>query len=147
MNRSIPIDDDGYNIGYDGQAFVEELPYGLETAIHNLLKDFHVGRRNAISRDDLLLSLAPMGFKDIDDREMRACINQMRHKGELICSTGGINGGYWYAADNEDVYKFTSKEFKPRAMDLLEQAQAMEAAAERLFGRYSPEKQISMFEI
>ena len=143
MSGSIPIDDDGYNMGYSGQALVEEIPYGLEQAIHNLLKDFHLGRNNAISRKQLLSDLHVMGFKEIDEREVRACINQMRHKGDLICSTGGIYGGYWYAADNEEVYDFTSKEFKPRAMDLLEQAQAMETAAERLFGRYSPEKQIS----
>ena len=147
MSRSIPIDDDGYNMGYDGKAMVEELPYGLEQAIHNLLRNFHVGRGNAIGGDQLLKDLRPMGFKDLDPREMRACINQLRHKGDLICSTGGIYGGYWYAADNEEVYDFTSKEFKPRAMDLLEQAQAMEAAAERQYGRFSPEKQISLFEI
>lgn len=146
MNRSIPIDDDGYNIGYDGKSLVDELPYGLDQAIHNLLKDFHVGRENVISRDHLLFSLEFKGFKNIDDREVRACINQLRHKGDLICSTGGINGGYWYAADNEEVHDFTSKEFRPRAMDLLEQAQAMEAAAENLFGRFSPEKQIPMFQ-
>jgi len=146
MSRSLPIDDDGYNMGYSSQALVEEIPYGLEQAIHNLLKDFHMGRNNAISRKQLLKDLGKMGFPNLDDdRQVRACINQMRHKGDLICSTGGINGGYWYAADNEEVYDFTSKEFKPRAMDLLEQAQAMEAAAERLFGRYSPEKQISLF--
>jgi hypothetical protein len=147
MARSIPIDDDGYNMGYDGKSLVDELPYGLDQAILNTLKDFHVGRNNAISRDKLLGDLRLMGFKNIDEREVRACINQMRHGGELICSTGGIYGGYWCAADNEEVYDFTCKEFKPRAMDLLEQAQAMEAAAERIFGRYSPEKQMVLIQL
>lgn len=143
MSRSIPINDDGYNMGYDGKSLVEELPYGLAQAIHNLLKDFHVGRKNAIGGDKLFGDLNRMGFGNIDERDMRACINQLRHKGELICSTGGKNGGYWWATDNEEVHKFTQKECKSRAMDLLEQAQAMEAAAENLFGRFSPEKQIS----
>ncbi len=145
MSRSIPIDDDGYNMGYQPA----EVPYGLEQAIHNLLKDFHTGRHNAISRDQLLIDLRVMGFhwesKSTAERMMRDCINQMRHNGELICSTGGVMGGYWMATSNEEVHKFTNHECKSRAMDLLEQAQAMEAAAERLFGRYSPEKQISLF--
>ena len=71
MSRTIPIDDDGYNMGYSSQALVEEIPYGLEQAIHNLLKDFHKGRINAISREKLLADLHVMGFKEINEREVR----------------------------------------------------------------------------
>ena len=76
---------------------------------------------------------------------MRACINELRKAGHLICSTGGEGGGYYLPEDWEEMNEFIERELHPRAMDLLEQEKALIAEAEKRWGRYSPEKQISLF--
>ena len=124
---------------------IQEMPPGLDRAILRILS-FHQGREHAISRKRLRAELGRMGFVvDEDEREARVCINQFRKEGMQICSTGGKGGGYWMAIDHKELEKFIQKEMDSRAMDLLEQARAMRAAAEKRWGRYSPEKQASLF--
>ena len=76
---------------------------------------------------------------------MRASINLLRKQGIEICSAGGDEGGYWMAANHEELEEFIQNGIESRAKDLHEQARAMMLAAEKKWGRYSPEKQISMF--
>lgn len=147
MGRSILLDNDGepvYNRGVDIKQLIKELPAGLERGILDVLQ-FHIGHENAISRTKLLNDLGLHGFHFDDDRKVRLCISQMRKEGQQICSTGGEDGGYWLGAGKEEVFEFTSKEYRSRALDMLETAKAMEDAAEKRWGRYSPEKQINMF--
>lgn len=144
----ILLDGDGipFNKGINIQDMIDNLPAGLDRAVLDVIK-FHEGRENAISRELLVHDLKSMGF-DVSEREARACINQLRKSGmpgTWICSTGGVDGGYWLAADHEELEEFLQKEVDARALDLHEQASAMRRAAEKRWGRYSPEKQISMF--
>jgi hypothetical protein len=132
-----------YNAGINVKELIENLPAGLDRAMLRVL-DFHIGRDSAISRGRLVADLGRMGFM-VHEREARACINQLRKEGVAICSTGGGEGGYWLAADQEELEEFLEREFDARAMDLHEQARAMRQAAEKRWGRYSPEKQATLF--
>lgn len=126
-----------YNAGY-----VLEMPVGLERAVARVL-DFHVGRGNAISRADLLNALYLVGF-GVDERVAREAVNKLRKEGRMICSTGGKKGGYWMAADWKELNEYIEREVDARTFDLLMQKKALRAAAEKVWGRFSPEKQIGM---
>jgi len=104
---------------------------------------FHCGKKRAIGRKDLVLALSQFGF-DIHERMIRACINQLRKEGNIICSTGGVDGGYYLADNWEELNEYLVREVHSRAMDLLEQEKALKASGERKWGAFSPEKQISL---
>ena len=76
----------------------------MERALLRVLS-FHVGRQSVIGRPGLLAQLNRSGF-DIDDRQLRLQINLLRKRGILICSAGGRNGGYWIAANHDEIDKF-----------------------------------------
>jgi hypothetical protein len=101
---------------------------------------FHVGRQNVIGRPGLLAQLNRSGF-DIDDRQLRLQINLLRKRGILICSAGGRNGGYWIAANHDEIDKFLNHEVRARIADLSEQDRAMSTSAREAFGV----KQFHMF--
>ena len=152
MTIPIFLDAEGepiYNAGVSVQEMIDQLPAGLERAIRRIL-DFHIGRKNTISRSQLISDLALMGFNyiDKDDRPVMVCINKIR-KSETpdswICSTGGVGGGYWLAETNAELEKFIDHEEESRLGDFAEQMKAMRRAAEKHWGKYSPEKQISFF--
>src|SRR4030042_4861458 len=121
---------------------IREMPAGLDRAILRVLS-FHQGKGNAVSRGRLILELYRMGFK-VHERVMRASINELRKNGQLICSMGGEGGGYYLAENQEELVEYIDHEVHPRSMDLLEQEKALREAAEKRWGRYSPEKQIQM---
>ncbi len=145
MNTPIYLDNDGnpYNISFDLDELIDNLPPGLERAMLRIL-EFHKGRENAISRGQLLKDLATHGFK-VHEREARAMINLLRKKGVEICSTGGGDGGYWLAKDSQELEEYLVSEPLARIKDLGQQVIAMRAAAERHWGKYAPENQIPMF--
>jgi hypothetical protein len=124
-------------------AMIDGLPVGLERAMLRLLS-FHQGREKAIGREALVLELARLGFR-VSEREARLQINLLRKAGHPICSTGGTDGGYWLAADWNELQEYIDREIHSRAMDLLEQEQALRAEAERRWGRYSAAQQASFF--
>ncbi len=138
-----------YNIGFDLDEMIDNLPAGLERAIRRVI-EFHIGRENAVSRSQLISDLAIMGFDyiDKDDRPIRGCINQIRKSGtpgSWICSTGGLGGGYWLAKNQEEMEEFIEHEEESRLGDFAKQVRAMRSAAEKRWGRYFPEKQASLF--
>ena len=93
------------------------------------------GRENAIERSDLLRNVQYMpGLEKISDRQLRACINTLRKAGALICSTGGVDGGYWWPVSYDEVDEYLSREVYSRISDLNEQAQAMKKAALERWG-------------
>jgi hypothetical protein len=122
------------------ETLIEGLPAGIERALRRVLS-FHVGEAKAIGRQELMDALAGMGFRMADDRPVRALINELRKRGELICSKGGTGGGYWLAANREEMEEYLEHEVHPRAMDLLETEKALKAAMELRFGA----KQEAMF--
>lgn len=133
------------NVGVLLQDEIAKLPAGLNRAILRVMS-FHVGRGNAIPRVDLVDELAKAGFDHRkEDRPVRLSINQLRKAGLLICSTGGRQGGYFMASSIQEVEDYLDVEVRSRAMDLLEQEKAMKQAAEKTWGRYSPEKQLGLF--
>ncbi len=128
---------------------IDDMPAGLDRAILRVLS-FHQGKANAISRKQLVGDpehpgeLDRLGFH-VPERMARACINELRKAGSLICSMGGEGGGYYLAESQEELIEYIEHEVDPRAMDLLEQAKALRSAAEKRWGKYAPEKQIAMF--
>lgn len=84
---------------------------------------FYVGEENAISRKKLLGKTTRL-----TDRELRLVIKHLRNDGCLICSRGGIGGGYWMAANLEELMNFINKELRSRALDMLRTAKHMEAS-------------------
>ena len=111
----------------------------MERALLRVLS-FHVGRQNVIGRPGLLAQLNRSGF-DIDDRQLRLQINLLRKRGILICSAGGRNGGYWIAANHDEIDRFLNHEVRARIADLSEQDRAMSTSARDAFGV----KQFHMF--
>ena len=113
------------------------LPSGLDRALLSILR-FHIGKDNAISRDDLLEMLKMHGW-ETGDRAVRLQINLLRKQGVLICSCGGRNGGYYLARDWSELLDYINAELHPRAMDLLEQEAALKVGAKREWGENSPQ--------
>ena len=131
-----------YNAGVSLQAVIDNMPPGLDRALLRILSQ-RVGREAAISRPNLLAELKKLGF-EVHERMARACINQLRKAGHPICSTGGNDSGYWWAANWAELREYLEREVHSRAMDLLEQEQALKRAGERAWG---PERnQIKLFE-
>lgn len=131
-----------YNAGVNLKELIDELPAGLDRAMLRVLC-FHVGRATAIGRQDLVQALKAHGFK-VHERAARAAINQLRKAGYPICSTGGEEGGYWYAANWTELMEYIEREIHSRAMDLLEQEGALREMGKKRWGEYSPAKQSRM---
>ena len=113
------------------------LPPGLDRTVLDILSK-RVGRDQALPRPRLLALVRSMpASKTVSDRQLRACINGLRKSGAPICSAGGEDGGYWQAADWDELTEYLEREVHPRAMDLLEQEQALKREAERRWGQYS----------
>lgn len=122
-----------HNVGFDIEKAIRDLPPGLDRAILRVMS-FHVGRDKTIARSDLVTELAMVGFGFKDDRPVRLAINQLRHEGHLICSTGGKSGGYFLASSWSELDDYLQAEVHSRAMDLLEQESAMRKAGETAWG-------------
>lgn len=120
----------------------EDIPVGLERTVLHIL-NFHKGRDQAIGRGELVRTCGQMGFR-VHERVVRQAINDMRKAGTPICSTGGEDGGYWLAANWEELIEYVEREIHSRAMDLLEQEKSLKQAAEQRWGRYSPGKQFRL---
>lgn len=98
------------------------------------LLNFHQGRRQAVSRANLLWKVQSHGFDDIDDRTLRAMIHDLKKEGELIGSTGGAGGGYYMLAGWAELDEYLEREVRARALDLLDQEKVLRQAAEIHFG-------------
>jgi hypothetical protein len=104
----------------------------LERVIYKALS-YRVGKENAIKLKELHRIVRRHGLR-ADERQVRAVIQSLRKQGELICSAGGKDGGYWFAKDWLEVDAFFKDELDKRAFDLFEQKKAMKAKAESLWG-------------
>lgn len=125
-----------FNISIDVQDMIRELPEGIYRALLDALAN-HVGREKSISRRELVMRLSPLLREKYKpsrfDRSVRLAINQLRKQGYPICSTGGPNGGYFIAANREELEEYLQLEIHARAMDLLQQEQSMRAGSARLW--------------
>lgn len=113
----------------------------IEKTVMQVLSDCQ-GRDNAISRH-ALLSLVQSVHPKTSDRQLRACINQLRKDGVMICSTGGEDGGYWTPANWDELSEYIEREIHSRLVDLAEQESALKKAGEERWGYLT--KQERMF--
>ncbi len=111
-----------------------QVDEALLAAVQRVLS-LRVGREAAISRGELVRAVMRRLARRVSERQVRAAVNLLRKRGVLICSTGGPGGGYWMAANRQEVEDFLTREVHPRAMDLLEVEQAMREAMQREFGQ------------
>ena len=103
--------------------YIQARNEGLnESVLHAIQK--RVEAENTISRDNLV-SLINGCYVAAGERAIRQAINDLRHEGYPICSTGGTDGGYWWAKDANELYEFIHREIEPRMADLSEQRKAM----------------------
>lgn len=105
---------------------------------------WHVGKSQAISGDQMIQQLQHLGWIGDVDRQFRDQINKLRKLQAVICSAGGPGGGYWIPDGPAEFEEYLQHELHSRAMDLLEQEKQMRAAAERIWGKYSPEHQLRL---
>lgn len=105
---------------------------------------WHQGKQDAIKSRELVQELKQLGWWGDVHRDMRVQINKLRKLGALICSAGGNDGGYWIAASWDELEEYLQRELHSRAMDLLDQEKHLRAAAESVWGKYSPQKQLRM---
>ena len=115
------------------KALIDGLPIGVERALLRILS-YHVGEEKAIKKPELMSQLANSGFRLDDDRPVRALINHLRKGGHMICSKGGVSGGYWIAGKREEMEEFLERELHSRAMDLLEQERALRESMKEKWG-------------
>lgn len=134
-----------YNDGVDVRAMAAGLS-GLQHVVLEVLVEA-VGRENAMPRDQLVrLVRRHPEHRTVSERLVRLAIHELRTSGKaLICSTGGINGGYWIAANREEVEEFIAREIEPRAMGLLETKKVMLVTARMRFEQSSPIRQHELF--
>lgn len=121
---------------------ISDLPPGLDRAVLRVLS-FHTGQALAISRGDLVGEVARLGFR-VHERAIRLTINQLRKRGHLICSTGGSGGGYFLAANWDELQDYLDREVHSRAMDLLEQEKALRMAGEQRWGVYASQERLNI---
>ena len=114
------------------EKLIATMPFGLDRILLRILS-FHNGREHAIGRGEVVQALKSHGF-DVDERQAREAIHDLRRKGNLICSAPGKGGGYYLAESHKDVREFFKRELHPKAMDLLETEKAMREAAKQKFG-------------
>ncbi len=106
------------------KGYIQARNEGLNESVLHVIRQ-RVGFDNAIPRQYLVDLINGCYKEDSSDRAIRQAINDLRHEGYPICSTGGIDGGYWWAANNDELQEFIHREIEPRIADLSEQKKAM----------------------
>jgi hypothetical protein len=127
---------------------IEQMEPGLKRSVLRVISQ-RQGQEQAISRENLAKAVASSGFGkgmmlDTFDRKIRNTIAELRKDGALICSS---SGGYGYfMARNQDEYEaFAAAEYRSKIKDMSVTLQAMDQAAERLFGKKNPANQEPLF--
>lgn len=121
-----------FNKGFDIEKLIEGLPPGLERVVLRVLQ-YHVGQDQAIRRGDLVRDVRYY-LGRANERAIRATINLLRKDGFPICSTGGVDGGYWIAAAPEELDEYLNREVKARVKDLQAQLNALTRTMKELWG-------------
>lgn len=121
-----------FNKGFDLKIYVRGLPVGLERSVLRVLM-YHVGAGQAVSRKKLVADVQ-MYEPEASDRGVRAMVNQLRKDGFPICSTGGVGGGYFLAACQEELDGYLEREVMARIADFQEQASALKRTRKLLWG-------------
>lgn len=115
------------------ETMVSGMPAGLDRAVLRVLAS-RIGRDRAVGRKELTALVGRLGFH-AHERQVRETIKQLRRDGHLICSAAGEDGGYYMAKDRQEYNEFRQAEFAAKIVDMNETLRAMDAAAERQFGK------------
>lgn len=129
-----------HNIGYEAtDKLLAELPPGLEREVLTILAKC-VGRDKALVKGGILYHVRKKHtLIKTTERQIRLVVNKLRKSGVMICSTGGIDGGYWIAKDRQELEEFLDHEIRTRINDLREQELALLEAAAKEWGKpYQP---------
>lgn len=102
--------------------YIQARNEGLNASVLHLIRQL-VGIDNVISRD-ILVSRINGNYMVASERAIRQAINDLRHEGYPICSTGGDGGGYWWAANPVELSEYHAKQVYPIIADLSEQIKA-----------------------
>jgi hypothetical protein len=102
--------------------YIQARSEGLNESVLHLIRQL-VGIENAMPRD-ILVSRINGNYMVASERAVRQAINDLRHEGYPICSTGGEGGGYWWAANPKELTDYHSHQVYPIIADLSEQIKA-----------------------
>lgn len=105
---------------------------GLNEAIISVLSK-HIGADAALSRSDLVTEVARLLGEKVHERKVREGIRALRRMGAPICGAAGEGGGYYLAANAEELEDFFRREFIAKIKDMRETMEAMKAAARLVF--------------
>jgi biotin operon repressor len=111
-------------------AYDTSPPPYIGHAIMTVLS-FHAGRRNPISRAQLCATLETL---NINERQIREQIKQLRRSGHLIGSAPGPDGGYYLITSPEELQEFFNCEFNAKIKDMRQTVEAMAKAASQRWG-------------
>ena len=102
----------------DYEQIIREMPAGVDRIVLRILS-YHRGELNLIERDDLLSEVkSHPGMQDVEDRQMRDAIHELRNQGVRIChnerreATNGkvkIVFGYYLASSEAEYSSFREK--------------------------------------
>ena len=100
----------------------------MHAAVLRILRS-HIGAHQAIKASEIAKRVDRK-----DDRIVRETVRQLRREGYLILSSISPPYGYFLAATETEWMEFRDRNLRPRAIDILETAQAMGKAAKRRYG-------------
>lgn len=104
-----------------------------ERAVLRILES-RVGQDNAVPQLELIRILASIGFH-FDARKVRAVVNSLRKKGYEVCSSGGSDGGYWFAKDGPELSSYIDNQLLSVMKDYAVQVRALRATRVRKFSQ------------
>lgn len=111
---------------------MDNEPLGVRRFLIRLFS-LNVGRKQAIPRVKMVAKVRDAGY-DLDEREVRGVIHDLRREGHLIIGASGEGGGYFLAENKKEVDDFIAKEINSHAMDLLQTKRIMRKKAREEFG-------------
>lgn len=139
----------------DYEQIIRDMPAGVERAVLRILS-YHRGELHLIERPDLLLEVqAQPGMANVEDRQMREAIHELRNMGVRVCHNERRatkpNGkieiifGY-YLAGSEAEYNDFREKYGSYARTIWQTIKAMDAKRPVITndGELEPPKEIAI---
>lgn len=114
------------------ERLLENHP-GIDRTVVKIIS-FYQGKAQALGGDDLTRQVQNMGYRGVDNRDVREVIHGLRRQGYLICALPGSSGGYYMATDQEEFDEFARREFEGKISDMSTTLSAMRHAARERWG-------------
>ncbi len=139
----------------DYEQIIRDMPAGVERTVLRILS-FHRGELRLIERPDLLIEVqSQSGMENVDDRQMRDAIHELRNLGVRVCHNerratkpdGKIEiiFGYYLAGSEAEYNEFRLK-YGSYARTIWQTIKAMDArhAVVNDDGELEPPKEIAV---